>query len=604
LPDVYIIQRNIGGKLNTTQTVFKKIEAILSSLDDTTITSKSIPLWYFSSTCMYSGFAYFSNQEGNFSIYVRVFDADSHITGRSANIVFNNTAGDIDIPTFCPTNAIPIPEAGKDTIVSINDTIRLNASAIDSFGGTITKWEWSFNGGDFFKSITGDTLIIAPADSNLNYYCVIRVMDNDKNSATDSMKVIVCKDKPVVDGGNDTTVGINAKVTLSGTATQQFGTIVMYKWDFNGDSIYDDSSATIGAGSYTYTHESTNNARFYVKDDDGNEATDIRIVTVKNNAPAITSIRPDTTISVKDSIALRATAIDIDGKIKAYAWDVDGNGVFEYTSATNPLTGFKYNTAGIYKAIIRITDDDNKTTRDTVVITVLQDAPVVNAGKDTVVSINDTIRLYGSASDGMGMVIRWEWDIGNTGAFVGIEINTVNSVKAPSKPCQKYLCILRVTDDDSNAVCDTVYVNVILDPPRANASALSTQVPVEYSIGLLGSARDIFGTIIKWEWDVGNTGVFIETTPDSNYTAKAPGKANEAYPCVLRVTDDDSVVGLDTVNINVNLFDFHEGLFLNEKNFLYAYPKDINGDGRLDFIISYAKNCYCSGIRFTICWGN
>jgi hypothetical protein len=169
-------------------------------------------------------------------------------------------------------------------------------------------------------------------------------------------------------------------------------------------------------------------------------------------------------------------------------------------------------------------------------------------------------------------------------------MNTLNSVKAPSKPHEKYLCVLKVTDDDGNSVCDTVIAHVALDPPRATASALSAQVPVECNIDLLGSAKDLFGKIIKWEWDVGNTGLFIETTPDSNYTAKAPGKVYEAYPCVLRVTDDDSVVSLDTINININLFTFYEQILSNEKNFYSACPKDINRDGKLDFLISYSKD--------------
>ena len=54
----------------------------------------------------------------------------------------------------------------------------------------------------------------------------------------------------------------------------------MYKWDFDGDGSYDDSSTTSASMNYTYTTSAVYNAEFYVRDDDGNEATDIRQVTV------------------------------------------------------------------------------------------------------------------------------------------------------------------------------------------------------------------------------------------------------------------------------------------------------------------------------------
>ncbi len=46
----------------------------------------------------------------------------THHTGRSPYVTFNNLAGDIEIPSFSPYNAVPITNAGIDFLVSVNDT--------------------------------------------------------------------------------------------------------------------------------------------------------------------------------------------------------------------------------------------------------------------------------------------------------------------------------------------------------------------------------------------------------------------------------------------------------------------------------------------------
>jgi outer membrane protein assembly factor BamB/PKD repeat protein len=442
---------------------------------------------------------------------------------------------------------IPIPNAGKDTTVSIKDTIRLHGSATQQFG-TITEWAWDIgNTGTFKVTSKSDTIIIAPATENLNYLCVLKVTDDDGNVAKDTVKVTIMQDVPVANAGIDTAVGINASIPFKGTATQQFGSIVMYKWDYDGDGIYDDSSITTGASAHIYSHEAVYNAKLLVRDDDGNEATAIRRVTVQNSAPIISSIRTDTTISIKDSIQLFGAAHDVDGTIKEYAWDFNGDGIYEYANVAQVNAGYRYNIAGIYKAVLRVTDDDNKKSYDTVKITVLQDIPIPNAGKDTTASIKDTIRLHGSATQQFGTITEWAWDIGNTGTFkVTSKGDTI--IIAPSAENLNYLCVLRVTDDDGNVAKDTVKVTVMQDVPVANAGTDQTLLITD-TIRLHGTETQQFGYIAKWEWDIGGTGIFISTSKsDTAFIKSAPADSN--FICILRVTDDDgNVSNPDTVKI-------------------------------------------------------
>jgi alpha-tubulin suppressor-like RCC1 family protein len=295
---------------------------------------------------------------------------------------------------------------------------------------------------------------------------------------------------------------------------------------------------------HTYTHEAAYTAIFYIRDDDGNEVTDSRKVTVTNRAPQITSIRPDTTISIKDSISLFSTATDVDGTIKEYAWDFTGDGTFEYVSVTNTTIGYRYNIAGSYNAIVRVTDDDDKVAKDTAKITVLQDAPIPNAGKDTTVSINDTVRLHGSATQRFGTIVTWEWDIGNTGTFVTLS-NPDTVIIAPSLENLYYMCVLRVTDDDGNVVMDTVRVSALQDVPISNAG-VDTILPINDTLLLHGSATQYFGTITRWEWKFGSGNWVTTSGPDTFFIAPS---TEQTVVCSLAVTDDDGNRNIDEAKI-------------------------------------------------------
>ena len=241
LPDVFIVQRDIYGNLSSPPSSLSKITA--------TITGDSIPdslseiaeLGYISATQKYSGFVYFvyTAQTLHYNVYVSVYSADSVLIGRSVSVGFPSTAGDIDMPTFDPNNVTPSVYAGNDTIVSIHDTIRLHAVAVNLYGLSIIKWEWSINGGSFVQTSTGDTNIIAPPDSNPQYSCAVRATRSDNKIMTSSMKVTVCKDVPIANAGADTSFRKGDTIRLHGSrSSDHLGRIIKYEWDIGNHGVF------------------------------------------------------------------------------------------------------------------------------------------------------------------------------------------------------------------------------------------------------------------------------------------------------------------------------------------------------------------------------
>jgi hypothetical protein len=192
---------------------------------------------------------------------------------------------------------------------------------------------------------------------------------------------------------------------------------------------------------------------------------------------------------------------------------------------------------------VAVVDEAGSTWIDSNSVTIITDAPVVNAGNDTLVSIKDSILLKGSAIQKFGAFVEWAWDIGNTGVLKVSRQDTV--VVAPASANANYLCILRVKDDDGNYGYDTVKASVVQDVPVAEAGQ-DTVIVMGERIDLHGSASQKFGSIVKWEWDVGNTGNFIQTST-GEHSAPAPARPDSNYKCILRVTDDDGNTATDTV---------------------------------------------------------
>jgi hypothetical protein len=184
------------------------------------------------------------------------------------------------------------------------------------------------------------------------------------------------------------------------------------------------------------------------------------LVVVANQLPVIPSIMADTTISIFDFIQLTATAGDPDGNIVQYAWDFNGDNVYDDSGSVNSqtvniVTGRQFDNPGTYNTVLRVKDDQGEQALKTVKITVVQDVPVARAGNDTDVIANTPFQLYGSASNQFGTIDKWEWKIGDAPFFQTSGPDTQFTVPDYTG---RILCILRITDDDQNQGLDSMYI--------------------------------------------------------------------------------------------------------------------------------------------------
>jgi len=198
----------------------------------------------------------------------------------------------IDSIAFTIHQDAPVISIGNDTTVSINDSFYVSASGTDRFG-RITKFRFDlFADGSFDDSLTdpGRVAFLAPENPG---EVLIRVQaeDDDANKTQDTLKVTVILDPPTVDAGPDTNLHYGTLLNLHGLASDEFGRIVKYEWDFDGPGNNYPYLELSSGDTSLYLNEDVS-IFFRVTDDDGNIAKDTILVKIFPREVKV-SIDPD-----------------------------------------------------------------------------------------------------------------------------------------------------------------------------------------------------------------------------------------------------------------------------------------------------------------------
>ena len=278
--------------------------------------------------------------------------------------------------------------------------------------------------------------------------------------------------KPIADAGDDTAVSINDTIHLHGRAVDSFSVhgitgdvksknnISKWEWSINGGSFIQTSTPDTNI-----TVPNLSNLSYKcvlrVTDSDSNMSySDTCIVRVHTYAPVVTATSTEAKVSIKDVIHLHAVATDTIGNIVKWEWDVGNTGTFKQISTADTAILAPDSPLGSYMCVVRATDDDSNSVMSSVSINVVLDAPVVSAGKDSSVHMNELIKLTGTASQQFGTISEWAWKIGTTGSWISSTIDSTITFLSSSTPIDSFPCYLRVKDDDENFAYDTVNLTI------------------------------------------------------------------------------------------------------------------------------------------------
>ncbi|MCQ2055385.1 MAG: hypothetical protein MJY82_08870 [Fibrobacter sp.] len=289
----------------------------------------------------------------------------------------------------------------KKQTLTINDEVDFDFMAGDTLG-KLVKFEKacsqsleSLDSWDEFTSYTTVTMPNTPGD----YYCAIQVTDDDGNTARDTATYKVLRAGPWVSIMGVSTVTIKDVINLDADVhdtTQYDGTflnggIVKYEWGCGTKGNIQLQQTSTTTPEYQATMPSTPNSDYLcviqVTDDDGNTARDTAHINVILDPPSVTVERETATIRPGVSFILDATANDGYGEIVKKEWscgtpsDIENN----WKEVDDFYTSWVASSVSLnYLCIVRATDDDGNTARDTMRVQFSTDMPVITVQSEVI----------------------------------------------------------------------------------------------------------------------------------------------------------------------------------------------------------------------------
>ncbi len=364
------------------------------------------------------------------------------------------------------------------------------------------------------------------------------------------------------------TLGLSAPVTIQFDATGFAGkinvqkyTILSYVWDFG-----DGTTATGPKVSHEYVDKGKSagvfNATLEVTMQDRSSGAQIinkdykTTISIKNIKPTIILQASSEKGAAPLAVNFDASSsTDPDGKITGFAWDLDGNGVFN--DATGEKASYTYTASGTYEAAVQVTDNSGDTNVLKKPINIsstfaLKSAIDVNSEVNGKLFIGKSYLFDGKRSSSpSGKVTKYTWNFGD-----GTPAQSGRSVSHAFKTMGTYEVLLTVTDEGGTSA--TAGKKVSVTEPAKTPISLITSSPAAVNGKITGAAplsvnfdatksTDTDDDIVEYAWDFDSDGTFDKFGPSASYVYPAQA----TYTAILRVTDSDNSERTAQVTVEV-----------------------------------------------------
>lgn len=180
----------------------------------------------------------------------------------------------------------------------------------------------------------------------------------------------------------------------------------------------------------------------------------------KINQRPVVNVGPDVSISLGEQLVLNGAATDDGLPVDSvgYSWSqIDGpsGGQATFTASTDASSGVGFNIPGSYTLRLTVTDSE-LTAYDQLVVVVTEtgggnEAPQVNAGSNTSVNIDESLRLVGEVSDddqpNGALDVMWSQLSGpGTASFVKVDGADIATIDVKFDEVGTYILRLSATD--------------------------------------------------------------------------------------------------------------------------------------------------------------
>ncbi|MGK0360959.1 MAG: PKD repeat protein, partial [Bradymonadia bacterium] len=560
-------------------------------------------------------FDYTYDRAGVYTATLQVIDSSdpARVASATVQVVVNEAS-----------NMPPAAAHGGPYAIEVGQPLRLRGTATDQnvSCGDVINTAWEINGDDQFDDGQGPVTQIAwdvmqdlPVGEPQPIQ--MRVVDSEGAFVIVETTVTVYPSAPIaVARVNPNPAACEQPITFDATGSLHPNpnrAIAQYIWDIDGDDAPDDGRARFVD---SYSAFGTYPVSLVVVDDLGRRSPAVSIdvdVSLGNNPP-------EARVSEDEYIVLEGDRLQLDARgsfdpnaacgdsILGYAWDLDGDGLFDDAVGVEPALDFAALAAVVdwpaqanngrlsVPAQMRVVDEFGLSSVANFTITVLGGLPVarvVQSPNPAPIHLrtgfsNPTLdgRESTSPIDGVD-IVRWEWDLDDDPDFevqneAAVPFAKVFNPVPAAGDVPVTIIRLRVTDAGGRVSRPVEYaVNYDVSPTAPTADADPTPVPEQGyhmlegdPITLDGSASfdpdaDEFGDILKrYTWDltydvgdgfsadVGTAGAQGQPADPRRLTTwdelRAAGvNAPGVWPIALEAVDSTDLSSRDASVINV-----------------------------------------------------
>jgi flagellar hook assembly protein FlgD len=437
---------------------------------------------------------------------------------------------DKDAPT------IQILPANGSTVDTTTPLIQVSWSDVGS-GVDVSTFRVTIDGLDYTNQFTkgqGGATYYAQGLTGGFHEVIARIADLNANQAEQSSKFTVSAFNALPEAA-PTSGPTPLVVNFTTKAEYTDGAIIRYRWDFQGDGIFDTNDP--GARNYTrtYTTKGTFNATLEVLNDKNEIATGVIPITVTGRPPVPTASVNPSNGPIPLLVNFIGTATDPDGTIAKYEWDFEGDGTFDFSSTTTGNSTFTYPITGTFNAVFRVTDNEGLTATAIATATAIRAGPagsptatITNPPTPRTVTAPTTVAFNGTGSDPGGSIVRYEWDFNGDGIYEYSSPTSASTSFLYAGP-GVFTAAFRVTDNSGMTGIDTVDITVNI----AATLAVPQNTCRPNQGGTVEIVTTIGGTTPVTVLLKNRNGDTVRTLV--NGVTRAPGKYSDVWDC--HVTD-------------------------------------------------------------------
>jgi PKD repeat protein len=345
-----------------------------------------------------------------------------------------------------------------------------------------------------------------------DYYAILRMRDARGNAAVATELIRVNAAPVVIASATPESGPTPLSVSFGAIASDTDGIVVVYNWDFDGDGVIDQSSAASAKATYTYQQAGRYHAKVTVYDNEG-ISNSAKVVISVGTAPEVTANADNLTGVAPLSVNFSGTAVDQDGKVVLYEWDFDGDKQFDHSSEASAEIAHNYPEGGLYKATLRVTDNDGLIDEDSLLVSV--SGPPVALPRAYPLSGVAPLKVtfFAKGKDLDGGLRSYKWDFDGNGTFEQETFTSHNTSHTYEQP-GIYQAVLKVTDNDGVAATAALSITVkenaeaATEPTIIVAQAAPAEGNTPLAVLLSGLVTEHADTIVNYQWDFESDGVF------------------------------------------------------------------------------------------------